>query len=242
MNRMRSILRSGSLAALALAVTAGGCKSAAEPKYGREEKVFLPGTRAQVWAVAPAINLSGQQGVDPLLQADLLFQQLQQVRGLTVIPVNRVAEVYTALRIDKLQSEQQAVQVCDALGCDAIVVPTVHIYDPYNPPKFSASINVFFRNPVSQVTAVDAHELSRQASGSGGGNLPRRNSFLQVADMYDGQNGTVRDKVAAYAAGRHDPKGPMKVKEYLSSMDRFVGFAYHDLIVTALSRPQMNPM
>ena len=239
---MRSILRKPSLTALIVVLAAvGGCQSA-KPTYGQEEKLFLPGTRAQVWAVAPAINHSGQQGVDPLLQADLLFQQLQQVRGLTVIPVSRVVEVYTAMRIDKLQSEQQAVEVCDALGCDAIVVPTVHIFDPYYPPKFGASINVFFRNPTASQSLPDVHALTRQPRDSEGNQLPRRSSFVQVADMYDGQNGTVRDKLAIYATGRHDPKGPLKVKEYLSSMDRFVGFAYHDLIVTALSRPQMNPM
>jgi hypothetical protein len=164
------------------------------------------------------------------------------VRGLTVIPVNRVVEVYTAMKIERIQSEEQAVAVCDALGCDALVVPTVTAYDPYNPPKFGAAVQVFLRNPVSQTTGVDAHELTRQASDTSAGGLPRRSNFVQVADMYDAQNGTVRDKLTAYAAGRFDPKGSLQAKEYMASMDRFVGFAYHDLIVTALSRPQLNPM
>jgi hypothetical protein len=242
MTRMRSIKRIG-LWALAACIV--GCSSQKEPKYGREMRVFLPGTRAQVWAVAPAINLSGQTGVDPLVQADLLFGQLQQVRGLTVVPVNRVVEVYAAMRIDRVQSEQQAMEVCDALGCDALVVPTVNIYDPYNPPKFGAAVTVFLRHPVNQqAAAIDAHALAEQATAAGTtvAGLPRQNSFVQVADIYDAQNGTVRDKLAAYAAGRFDPKGPMRAKEYLESMDRYVGFAYHDLVVTALSRPQLNPM
>ena len=69
-----------------------------DPEYGHEQTKALTTQRRQIWAVAPAINLSGEKGVDPFLQADLVFQQLQQVRGVTVIPVNRVAEVYAALR------------------------------------------------------------------------------------------------------------------------------------------------
>jgi hypothetical protein len=239
---MRSIVGIGLVTAMTIA---SGCTHP-EPKYGREEKLFLPGTRAQVWAVAPAVNLSGQKEVDPLTQADLLFEQLQQVRGLTVVPVNRVVEVYAAMRIDRVQSEQQAMQVCDALGCDALIVPTVTMYDPYNPPKFGGAVQLFLRHPMGgEAVGVDAHELTRQASAASPNQppgLPRRSNFVQVADIYDAQNGSVRDKVAAYAAGRFDPKGPMKANEYYISMDRFVGFAYHDLIVTMLSRPQMNPM
>ena len=133
--------------ALLLVPALHGCKEA-EPPYGVEEKLSLPGTKRQVWAVAPAINLSGQANVDPLLQADIVFQQLQSVAGITVIPVNRVAEVYSTLRIDKVQSEDQAAIVCELLGADAIVVPTVTIFDPYNPPKFGASLQLLRnRNP-----------------------------------------------------------------------------------------------
>src|SRR4051794_28708340 len=120
MKLMRSIIP----LAVAAAILAG-CSVAKEPQYGREDKTWLPGTHAQVWAVAPAINLSGQHQVDGLLQSDLLFQQLQQVRGITVVPVNRVVEVFQAMRIDKVQSEHQAAEVCELLGVDALVVPTI---------------------------------------------------------------------------------------------------------------------
>src|SRR5206468_1398888 len=141
-----------------------------------------------------------------------------------------------------VQTEEQADQVCDALGCDALVVPTVTIYDPYDPPKFGAAVNVFLRQRPGQQGALDAHELTRQPTVPPGTGLPRNSSFVQVADIYDAQNGTVRDKLAAYAAGRFDPKGPLKAKEYEANMERYVGFAYHDLLKTLLSRPQMNPM
>src|SRR5262245_42519504 len=97
---------------------AGGCAER-EPTYGVERRLIFNDDirRREVWAVAPAVNLSGYREVDPLLQADLVYQQLQQVRGLTVIPVNRVAEVYATLKLDRVQNEEQAALVCDLLGC-----------------------------------------------------------------------------------------------------------------------------
>src|SRR5215218_5637492 len=132
------------LLVLALMGLSSGCAEQT-PRYGVEGQLNFPQRQREVWAVAPAINLSGYSSVDPLLQADLLYGQLQQVRGLTVIPVNRVAEVYAKLRIDRIQSEQQAALVCEMLGCDRIVVPTITAYDPYVPPKVGASLQVLNR-------------------------------------------------------------------------------------------------
>jgi hypothetical protein len=84
-----------------------GCGEHAVP-YGTERALSIESNRRQIWAIAPAINLSGEQTVDPLLQADLIYQQLQAVRGITVIPVNRVAEVYASLGLEKVQSAEQA--------------------------------------------------------------------------------------------------------------------------------------
>ena len=130
------------LIVLLVLAAVGACSKPAVP-YGSERTLALPGPKGQVWAVAPAIDLSGQDQADPILQADLLYQQLQQVQGLTVIPVNRVADVYASLGIDGVQSPQQASIVCELLGCDGLVVATVTAYDPYNPPKFGASLQLF---------------------------------------------------------------------------------------------------
>ena len=201
-----------------------------QPQYGTENQLFLPGRQRQVWAVAPAIDLSGE-GVDPLLQADLLFNQLQQVRGLTVIPVNRVAEVYASLRIGQVQSEEQAAVVCDLLGCDALVVPTVTLYDPYNPPKFGASLQLFNKVPsFARPAAVDPRELARQASPQPMDSLPATANFQQAVGVYDASNGSTRQALSLYAQGRHEPVGPLGEKEYLVSMDRYCGFAYYTLI------------
>ena len=238
MTRMRSIhLAAWAFSCLLLAF--GGC--AKTPKYGAEQVMRLPGKRGQVWAVAPAINLSGQREVDPLLQADLLYAQLQEVRGLTVIPVNRVAEVYAALRIEQVESAEQASLVCEVLGCDALVVPSVTAYDPYDPPKFGAALQLFTRpRTYARPASVDPREMARAAAPLENAPLPVEPSFVQAVGMYDAANGTVREALFGYAKGRHDPLGPMGHREYLQSMDRYVGFAYHTLTQDLLRSAQRS--
>lgn len=215
---------------LGVMITLSGCQEKVQP-YGVEAREALASSKAEVWAIAPAINLSGQAEVDPLLQADIVYSQLQHVQGLTVIPVNRVAEIYSRLRIEQVQSKEQAQIVCDLLGCEALVVPTVTAYDPYNPPKLGASLQLFRRpGDFSRVQAIDPRELSRAASPLVNESLPQQAEFDQAVGIYDAANGSVREKLLSYASGRSDPVGPLGMKEYFVSMERYCGFVYYELI------------
>ena len=211
------------------------------PQYGVELPTFLPGHKRQIWAVAPAMNLSGQRAVDPILQADLVFQQLQQVQGLTAVPVNRTVEVLLSLRLEKVQSEQQAALVCELLGCDGLIVPTITIYDPYNPPKLGASLQFFPKStPLARPATVSPREMARQAAPAADQPLPAGSGIVQAVGMYDAQNGSVRAALLRYAAGRNNPVGPLGAKEYLVSMDRYCGFVYHVLIADLLNSPRLR--
>ena len=239
MKKMRTI--AGALV-LGAALFGGACAEK-PPEYGREFVLALPPKHREVWAVAPAINLSGQRDVDPLLQADLLYQQVQQVRGLTVVPVNRVAEVYAALGIEQVQSAEQAALVCDQLGCDALLVPTVTAFDPYDPPKLAASLHLFAKpGNFARPANVDPRELVRRAAPPRDESMPgaRAPEFLQAVGMFDAANGTTRDALLAYASGRHDPLGPMGPKEYMASMDRYCGFVYAELTADLLRQARAN--
>lgn len=222
------------IAVIALIVLAclvsSGCSDKPKP-YGREESLVLPGAKTRVWAVAPVVNLSGQKGVDPLLQADLLYQQLQSVKGVTVIPVDRVAQVYAAMQIEQIQTPDQASAVMDVLACDGLLVATVTQYDPYNPPKFGGALQLFQKSgDYSRPPPPDPRELVRAGRPPPEQSLPPAPEFVQVVGMYDATNGTVRDALLQYAAGRHEPAGPLGAKEYLVVMDRYTGFAYHSLL------------
>ncbi len=206
-----------------------GC--AQEPHYGSEMALVWSGNKRLVWAIAPAVDLSGQKQVDPLLQGDLVFQQVQEVTGITAIPVNRVVEVYASLHIDRVQSEEQAALVCDLLGCDALLIPTVTAYDAYNPPKFGAALQLFGKPMFyARPANVDVRELVRSATPGQNESVQPAGDFIQVVGMYDAANGSVREDVFNFAHGRNDPKGPLGAKEYFVNMDRFCAFAYHKLI------------
>jgi len=191
-----------------------GCAKPDVP-YGRESQIILSTSHPHTWAIAPAVNLSGQRAVDPILQADLLYQQLQQVRGLTVIPVDRVVPILLGMRTEQLQSPQQAVEICHLLQCDGLIVPTITAFDSYNPPKIGASLQLFTINP--QPTTRPATQ-------------PSSIGFIQFVGMYDAANGTTHDEVIRYAAGRYDPKGAFQEREYFVNMDRYNGFVYRKLI------------
>ena len=238
---MRSITRT-TLSVCLLVVLSGqlACSSKKPPEYGVEQQLNLPGTVRQTWAVAPVLNLSGQAQVDPILQADHVYTQLQQVAGLNVIPVNRVVEVYQSLRIRNVESEEQAALVCDLLGADALLVATVTAYDPFDPPKLGASLQLFRKGRGYERPAnVDPRVLSRMATPMEN-ETPKRPGFVQVVGMFDSANGTTRDEVLRYAAGRNDPTGPYKARAYLIDMDRYCGFVYHSLISELLNKPALQ--
>ncbi len=234
---MRSIRLFGLVVALA---AMGGCGSST-PEYGAERPLNLAGSSRQTWAVAPAVDLSDQKHVDPILQADLLYGQLQQVAGLNVIPVNRVVAVYEALKITQIQSEEQAALICDLLGSDGLIMATVTYYDPYEPPKMGASLQLFKKSPsYHRPLDVDPRELARRATPSPTTLPAARPSFVQVVGMFDSANGSTRAEAIKYAQGRNDPSGPLKERGYLVEMDRYCGFVYFSLIEELLRKPAIN--
>ena len=149
-----------------------------------------------------------------MLQADIAYEQLQHVQGLTVVPVNRVAEVYATLRIDRVQSAEQAAIVCDLLGCDATGRADgdgVRPVQPAEDRRVAAGVP-----QAGGVTAGRSRSTRGRCRGSGAAGdrvaAEGRRTFVQAVGMFDAANGTVRDAVLAYAAGRNDPVGPMGPK------------------------------
>ncbi|MGF1634676.1 MAG: hypothetical protein ACFCVE_12555 [Phycisphaerae bacterium] len=212
-------------------LTLAGCQSKV-PQYGREARLALPAGMQRVWAIAPAQNISGEAGVDPLLQADILYSHVEQISGVTAVPVNRAAEVMAALGLRRIESLEQAQIICELLGVDGIIVPTVTLFDPYDPPRFGVSLQVFESTRATTLGTgnLDPRELARMAAPTDIEPLSLPADFRQKSGVFDATNGSTRDAVAAYAAGRNDPTGPVGVRAYFLDMERFCGFAYHELL------------
>lgn len=221
------------LARLTLALTLAtiGCQSTPPPRYGTETRQLLPPDAPRIWAIAPAVNLSGERAVDPVLQADLVFAQVQEIRGVVAVPVNRTVEAMAASGIGEITSTQQAYLLCDQLGADALLLPTVTKYDPYDPPTLGGALQLFVRRhgAVPQ-EGIDPRELARAATPGRVQTLPRRADFIQAADVFDAADGSTRGKVRAYAAGRFDPAGPLGERAFFQDADRYARFAWHELL------------
>lgn len=200
-------------------------------EYGRELGIYMPRGGPRTIAVAPAINLSGTPGVDPLVVADQVYAQVGQVRGVTVVPVNRVAEVLVALGLRQIETAQQAEAVCDQLGVEALIVPTVTLWVPYDPPKMGASLSMFSSASLqASGSRMDIRELVRSATPGPMESLPGRADFLQAAGVFDASAGSVRDRIASYATGRTDPLGPLGVREITLSTEAYSAFVWHELL------------
>lgn len=230
--------RTSTLLLLAALIALPGCNSSPDTSYPREAYLVAPATSPRSIAIAPLLNLSGQKQPDPLVAADLVYQQMQEVRGVTVVPVNRVVDVYVALGISQVESPEQANIVCNALGVDALLVPTITLYDPYTPPKMGASLQMFVAKSYSTKASgnVDMRALTRQATPGEMESLPRNADFLQAVGMFDAANGSVHERLMQFARGRADPLGPMGEREYVMHMDRFAGFVWHELIGELLAQ------
>ena len=226
--------RLASYVLLGAACVMTGCTK--PPEYGRETVTFAPRYGPRTIAVAPALNLSGVSAPDSLLQADIVYQQFQSVRGVTVIPVNRVIQVSAGLGIRNIDSYEQAAAICEALGADALAVPTITTFDPYDPPKIAASLQLFVAKYRDRAGKLDVRALSRQAAEQPVQSLPKNADFIQTARLFDAASGSTRDRIRAYAAGRNDPTGPVGEREFYLNMDRFSAFVWHELIDETLDR------
>jgi hypothetical protein len=131
------------------------------------------------------------------------------------------------------------------LGCDGLVVPTVTIYDPYDPPKMGASLQLF---PVAGTlgqgaSVVDPHALDRSPTLDPYA-MAKPVDLQQSVGIYDSADGTVRDRANAFAAGRADPNSPLGSGVVYLDMDQYGSFVYHELITDLLNHlvPHNEPI
>ncbi len=248
--RMLATLRSAAIrkalpATLAAGVILAGCTS----KVPREQLIpprvlvapYHEGRGAvaeTLWAVAPLRNESGTTLVDTLAMTDTLTQQVEQIRGVTTVPLNRTLGMMQALGLYSIDSPQQAQAVIDALGLDGIIVGSITGYDPYDPPKYGLALALFARPGAMGTPGPGTHDpLSTDpsllnAAATDSAIDVSRESLAPVsfaAEFFDGRNHEVLMAVESYAAGRNDTVSALGWRRYLVSMPLFAEFASYSL-------------
>ena len=123
--------------------------------------------------------------------------------------------------------------MCDLLGVEGLIVPTITAFDPYDPPKMGASLQWMAGGPVNKPNGVDVRELIKAMTPPPDETPERNRKARQAVGMFDAANGSVRERLIQFAEGRHEPAGPLGAREYLVNMDRYSAFVWSELIEQA---------
>jgi hypothetical protein len=97
-------------------------------------------------AVLPFNNLSDNPYVDGDLVARAYFQQLQNIPGFVVVPLERVKTVLRAHTVE-LATVDDIQELGRQLHVDAVVVGAVTDFDPYYPPRLGLAVDWYATNP-----------------------------------------------------------------------------------------------
>ncbi len=204
------------------------CSSGKKPRPPREFHLTSPYTDVRTYAVAPVVNLSGSRDLDPLAVSDILFSELAQVQNLNVLPVNKTLAAMLHLKIKVIDSPQKAQQIAAALGADALLIPAITSYDPYNPPSVGMSMQLYTLDSLAGPPPV----VSRQINGAAiDGDAPKaRQPVVEIAAIFNSTNQTVLQELQSFAQGRTDYQSAFKEDRYLADIDAYTRFVCHAMI------------
>jgi hypothetical protein len=227
-----------------LALTLAGCAS--------KERLEAPGVLAspygqpRLFAVAPLHNESGVSIVKPDRVADLFLEQLEEVRGVDTVPVNRVLSAMQRLDMRSVSSPRDAYSLMNTLGVDGLIVGTVTAYDPYPPPKLGAAVQLYLRERPAAWSSIDPIVITRAPTERptlpAPGALSDSAPAAQAAGVFDARNHQTLAELESYAAGRVEPGSPHGSRIYLMSMEMYTQFVAYRLISELLEseRSRLN--
>lgn len=217
-----------------MSFTLVGC---AEPSVPAVELV-APYSRPLVVAVAPALNFSGSPHVDPVRVGDWMASELSQVSSINVVGVNRVMAVLARQGREVVQSPAHALEICEQLGADAILVFAIEEYDPYSPPVVGMAAQLYGPRPHDR--GFDPVTTSRQArpfATDGLGEEALR-PWAQVQRTFNAAHHSVVGKVEAYGRQRDAEQSPMGWRKYLASQECYMRFCCYSTIFELMEQEQ----
>jgi hypothetical protein len=224
--------RSAQWAALGLCLLialVGGCQQSRDVVQPGE--LISPYPYPKVWAVAPMRNETGTSLADGLRMADQVVAVLQSVKGIEVLPTNRVIEAMTAAQLESINTPGEAEMLMRVLKTDGLIVGSMTRWDPYDPPKIGLSAALYARqvDPVSGMQ--DLRPLTYASTPRG---LPGMREYDQpfsvVSGQFDAAHGDTLQRLLEYAEGRTPADSPSGYRRYLLSMDLYSEFVAYELV------------
>ena len=209
-------------------------------------RLSSPVAHTRLWAVVPFTNESGVSTVDSFRIADAFTQQLEQVRGIDTVAVNRVVHAMRTAEIVAVGTPTEAILLMNSLQVDAIVVGTITAFDPYPPPTLGMAIQVFTRDSPHGGHSLDTQALTRAPTGGtvADGGVGAFQATAQAAGVFDARNHTTLGLLRKYAAGRTEPDSPFGTEVYLMDIELYTQFVSYWLIHDLLNfeRSRLSPV
>jgi hypothetical protein len=191
-------------------------------------------------AVVPIFNYSGNSEVDSLKVTDILYSELQQVEGFTVIPVNRLLAQMAQEKMMSVETPEQALKLASKLGADIIIVSAITEYNPYYPPVVGMAVQLFGQ-PVAttvQTQKVDPVTLARMASPLKL-NIDIDPQFWpknQIQRIYNSRDKNVAHQVKEFSEERGCANSPYGWDLYLRSQEYYLRFVCYKAIAELLDK------
>ncbi|MBL8764916.1 MAG: hypothetical protein JNM07_11665 [Phycisphaerae bacterium] len=195
-----------------------------------------------IWAIAPLRNESGTSAADPLKVTDTITARVAEVRGISVVPLNRTLAAMRTLGMSGIDSPAAARRLAESMGVDAVIIGSITAYDPYDPPSLGLTLALYSR-PTNLTAATIGDSRTMSAAGSeapGRGGLSLDPPVTVVAEHLDAKNHAVLMQLKNYAEGRHDPSSALAWRRYTASMDLFCEFAAYRTVGRLLDEERLR--
>jgi hypothetical protein len=178
-------------------------------------------------AVAPALNFSGSSDFDRNRVADLMTSELGHVDGIKVIPVSRVLAVLAQQGRREVGSPSHALEICQRLGADAILVFAVTEYDPYDPPTVGIAAQLYGqvpgRGPEGDLDPILVSRQARAVADSPPAG-PSGQPVAQTQRVFNATHDYVVQQIKRFARRRDTQKSPYGWRLYLVSQEHYLRF------------------
>jgi hypothetical protein len=125
-----------------------------------------------------------------------------------------------------------AQHLAEFLGADALVVPAVSSYDPYNPPKIGMILQLYTARQAAGASTMPAGPLA-----SGEAHQP----VAQVEAMFNATNQTVLHELRDFARGRTQNDSALGDEKYLLDADAYTRFVCHAMVRRLMEVEKARP-
>lgn len=230
----RSLTRWALASGCAVVATFTGC-APPKPDLVAPRALVAPYSVEQgevLWAVLPLRNESGTTLIDSVALTDKLIGAAEQIRGVRVVPLNRVLQAMTTLKLNTVTNTADAKRIGDALGVDAVLVGSITAYDPYTP-TIGLALGLFGNDAAMGAGAEPSptpQALSNRTVDSADRSGTRGKPLSTASQMFDGKSHETQMQVRQFAMGRSEDTTALAWRRYLASSELFGEFVSYQIL------------